>query len=90
MMHLLVGALALSFLIFIHELGHYFMARRVGMKVEVFDENGNSIRGQKGELVCTAPFVSMPVSFWNDPDQKTGRESPDISFAAYASPTGFL
>ena len=41
-------------------------ARGLGMQVDVFDDDGNSIRGQKGELVCTAPFPSMPVSFWND------------------------
>ncbi len=43
-------------------------ARGLGMKVEVFDEEGHSVRGQKGELVCTAPFPSMPVGFWNDAD----------------------
>ncbi len=43
-------------------------ARGLGMKVDVFDEHGRSVRGQKGELVCTMPFPSMPVSFWNDPD----------------------
>jgi len=40
----------------------------LGMKVEVFDDTGRPVRSQKGELVCTAPFPSMPVSFWNDPD----------------------
>lgn len=45
--------------------------RGLGMKVEVFNENGASIVNQKGELVCTAPFPSMPVYFWNDPgDEK--------------------
>ncbi|MBI3019697.1 MAG: acetoacetate--CoA ligase [Deltaproteobacteria bacterium] len=44
--------------------------RGLGMKVEAFDEEGKSIIGQKGELVCTAPFPSMPVYFWNDPEQK--------------------
>jgi len=34
----------------------------------VFDENGRSVRETPGELVCTAPFPSMPVRFWNDPD----------------------
>jgi acetoacetyl-CoA synthetase len=34
----------------------------------VYDESGRPIRQQKGELVCTKPFPSMPVSFWNDPD----------------------
>jgi acetoacetyl-CoA synthetase len=43
-------------------------ARGLGMKVEVFDEHGHPVRGQKGELVCTMPFPSMPVGFWNDPD----------------------
>jgi acetoacetyl-CoA synthetase len=38
------------------------------MKVEVFDDTGLPVRSQKGELVCTAPFPSMPVGFWNDPD----------------------
>ncbi len=42
--------------------------RALGMRVEVFDEDGRSVRGQKGELVCTAPFPSMPVGFWNDAD----------------------
>ena len=42
--------------------------RALGMKVDVFDENGRSVRGEKGELVCTAPFPSMPIGFWNDPD----------------------
>jgi acetoacetyl-CoA synthetase len=37
------------------------------MAVEVFDENGRPTR-DKGELVCTRPFPSMPVGFWNDPD----------------------
>ena len=38
------------------------------MSVEVFDTDGQSIRNRRGELVCTAPFPSMPVGFWNDPD----------------------
>ena len=42
--------------------------RALGMKVEVFDDDGRPLRGEKGELVCTAPFPSMPVGFWNDPD----------------------
>ena len=44
-------------------------ARGLGMRVDVFDESGHSLPpGQKGELVCTLPFPSMPVGFWNDPD----------------------
>jgi len=42
--------------------------RGLGMKVEVFDENGHALMAQRGELVCTAPFPCMPVGFWNDPD----------------------
>jgi acetoacetyl-CoA synthetase len=42
--------------------------RGLGMAVEVFDEDGRPARGAKGELVCTRPFPSMPVGFWNDPD----------------------
>jgi acetoacetyl-CoA synthetase len=39
----------------------------LGMQVDVFDDEGRQLRGAKGELVCTAPFPSMPVGFWNDP-----------------------
>ncbi|MGE0724167.1 MAG: acetoacetate--CoA ligase [Alphaproteobacteria bacterium] len=42
--------------------------RGLGLEVEVFDDDGRPIRGEKGELVCTAPFPSMPIYFWNDPD----------------------
>jgi acetoacetyl-CoA synthetase len=42
--------------------------RGLGMKVEVLDDDGRPATGQKGELVCTAPFPSMPTGFWNDPD----------------------
>jgi acetoacetyl-CoA synthetase len=43
-------------------------AKGLGMAVEVFNEEGRSVRGEKGELVCTKPFPAMPVGFWNDPD----------------------
>jgi acetoacetyl-CoA synthetase len=42
--------------------------RGLGMKVEVWDDAGRPVVGEKGELVCTAPFPSMPVAFWNDAD----------------------
>ncbi|MCP3666094.1 MAG: acetoacetate--CoA ligase [Gammaproteobacteria bacterium] len=42
--------------------------RGLGMAVDVWNDEGNPIRGEKGELVCTAPFPSMPIGFWNDPD----------------------
>lgn len=40
----------------------------LGMAVEVFGPDGRPLRGAPGELVCTRPFPSMPVRFWNDPD----------------------
>ena len=43
-------------------------SRGLGMAVEIWDEDGNAITSEPGELVCTRPFPSMPVSFWNDPD----------------------
>ncbi|GAA0576524.1 acetoacetate--CoA ligase [Caenispirillum bisanense] len=42
--------------------------RGLGMAVEVFDDDGTPVQGQKGELVCTKAFPSVPVGFWNDPD----------------------
>jgi len=42
--------------------------RGLGMKVMAFDENGKPVINQQGELVCAAPFPSMPIYFWNDPD----------------------
>ncbi|MFL5511746.1 MAG: AMP-binding protein, partial [Gemmatimonadales bacterium] len=42
--------------------------RGLGMAVEVFDPEGRPVREAEGELVCTRPFPSMPVEFWNDPD----------------------
>jgi len=42
--------------------------RGLGMAVDVFDQSGRAVRGQPGELVCTRPFPSMPVAFWNDRD----------------------
>jgi len=44
--------------------------RGLGMDVDVFNENGQSVRAEKGELVCKSPFPSMPVYFWNDNDNK--------------------
>jgi acetoacetyl-CoA synthetase len=40
----------------------------LGMKTEVFDDEGRPVRGRQGELVCSAPFPSMPIGFWADPD----------------------
>jgi acetoacetyl-CoA synthetase len=47
--------------------------RALGLAVDTFDERGRAVRGVKGELVCTRPFPSMPVGFWNDPDGKKYR-----------------
>ena len=47
--------------------------RGLGMKVDIFDDQGRPVRGDRGELVCTAPFPSMPVGFWNDPESKKYR-----------------
>jgi acetoacetyl-CoA synthetase len=41
--------------------------RGLGMAVDIFDDDGRALRGERGELVCTAPFPSMPIGFWNDP-----------------------
>jgi acetoacetyl-CoA synthetase len=41
--------------------------RGLGMAVDIFDDAGRPLRGVRGELVCTAPFPSMPLGFWNDP-----------------------
>ncbi len=43
--------------------------RGLGMKVQAFNEKGEPVIEEKGELVCTEPFPSMPVYFWNDPDK---------------------
>jgi len=40
--------------------------RGLGMKVESYNEKGMSVRNEKGELVCTQAFPSMPIYFWND------------------------
>jgi acetoacetyl-CoA synthetase len=47
--------------------------RGLGMRVDIFDDEGRPVRGERGELVCTAPFPSMPVGFWNDPDGRKYR-----------------
>jgi acetoacetyl-CoA synthetase len=44
--------------------------RYLGMKVDAFNDEGKPVYNQKGELVCTAPFPSMPIYFWDDPDGK--------------------
>jgi len=47
--------------------------RGLGLAVQIFNDEGRPVRGERGELVCTAPFPSMPVAFWNDPDGRKYR-----------------
>jgi acetoacetyl-CoA synthetase len=54
--------------------------RALGMKVESLDEEGKPVLGEKGELVASLPFPSMPVGFWNDPD---GSRYRDAYFTRY-------
>jgi len=44
--------------------------RGLAMKVEAFDEKGTAVLDRQGELVCTAPSPSMPIYFWEDPENK--------------------
>ena len=44
--------------------------KALGMDVQVFNENGQSVLNKKGELVCVNPFPSMPLKFWNDKNNK--------------------
>ncbi len=45
----------------------------LGMAMDVYTQDGKPLAQGKGELVCTVPFASMPVKFWNDPDGKKYR-----------------
>lgn len=42
-------------------------SRGLGLNVQIFNQDGKPVCEEKGELVCTAPFPSMPIYFWNDP-----------------------
>ena len=50
-------------------------AAGLGMKVNVYDENGEPVVDQEGEFVCEAPAPSMPLYFWNDPDNKRYKDA---------------
>ena len=52
----------------------------LAMKVNAYDEQGNPVLDQQGELVCEAPTPSMPLYFWNDP---SGRKYRDAYFTFY-------
>ncbi|MGA6925995.1 MAG: acetoacetate--CoA ligase [Desulfosarcina sp.] len=54
--------------------------RGLAMKVHAFDDDGRPVVGQEGELVCAAPFPSMPIYFWNDPE---GKKYHDAYFDVY-------
>ncbi|MBF8222071.1 acetoacetate--CoA ligase [Halomonas sp. 328] len=47
--------------------------RGLGMAVAVYNDAGQPVTGEKGELVCTRPFPAMPLGFWNDPEGKRYR-----------------
>ena len=47
----------------------------LGMKVTAYDEKGNQVVDQEGELVCEAPSPSMPIYFWNDPGDEKYKEA---------------
>lgn len=49
--------------------------RCLGARVEAFDEAGNAVIDEVGELVCTAPMPSMPLCFWRDKDNQRYRDS---------------
>ena len=47
----------------------------LGMAVDVYDDDGAPVRGEKGELVCTQSFPSAPIGFWNDPGDAKYRDA---------------
>lgn len=49
--------------------------RGLGLNVAIFNEEGESVQGEKGELVCIAPFPVMPIYFWNDPEGQRYHEA---------------
>ena len=49
--------------------------KALGMDVDIFNENGESIVNEEGELVCKNSFPSMPIKFWNDPDDKKYKDA---------------
>jgi acetoacetyl-CoA synthetase len=49
--------------------------RGLGMRVKAFNDEGKEVIEEKGELVCTAPFPSMPIYFWNDPGEEKYKDA---------------
>jgi acetoacetyl-CoA synthetase len=71
----------------------------LGMATVVYDDDGHPVREQQGELVCAAPFPSMPIGFWNDPDGAKYRAAyfdrfPDVwchgDYAVHTEHDGFV
>lgn len=56
--------------------------RGLGMAVEIWNDDGESVTQSKGEMVCTKPFPSAPLEFWNDPD---GEKYRGAYFDSYAN-----
>jgi len=56
--------------------------RGLAMAVDIFDDDGQPLRQTKGELVCTAPFPSMPIYFWQDHD---GKKYHDAYFGQFTN-----
>ncbi|MEX1237840.1 MAG: acetoacetate--CoA ligase, partial [Pseudomonadales bacterium] len=52
----------------------------LGMDVHIYNDQGKRVTEEKGELVCTSPFVSMPIGFWND---ETGAKYRDAYFSRF-------
>ena len=74
-------------------------APALGMATDVFDSAGNPVTGEKGELVCTQPFPSMPLGFWGDKSGARHRAAyydrfPNIwhhgDFVEHTSHNGFI
>ena len=61
--------------------------RALGNAVHAFDEDGNALIGQVGELVCTQPLPSMPLYFWGDHD---GSRLHDSYFDTYPASGGMV
>ena len=51
------------------------MGKSLGMAVEVWNDAGQPVIGEKGELVCTRHFPAMPIGLWNDPEGEKLRKS---------------
>ena len=71
----------------------------LGMRTEVYDDEGRPVHERQGELVCSAPFPSMPIGFWNDPDGSRYRAAyferfPNLwchgDYAVHTSHGGFV